>query len=183
MRLLAKFDNFATLEDPQLTKMRLAAIEFAWHMVGRGTPRWLTLLGTSGAGKTMLARIITDIFMIGLYGQVEYESPTIIRRYQGGFITWNRLSNLLREGEFRMFDDICDHQFVVLDDIGSEHPSPFTNAKLYEFMNRSLGKWRVITGNLPLEQVAERLDNRIASRMIRDGNVVVDVDVMDWSAR
>jgi DNA replication protein DnaC len=181
--MLARFDSFQTLDDPQLTKMKLAAVEFAWHMVGKGSPRWLTLLGKSGAGKTMLARIVNRIFNYNLRGTVSYESSTIVQRYDGGFITWNKLATYLREGEFRVFDDICAHDFVVLDDIGSEHSTAFTNAKLFEFMNRSLGKWRVITGNLTLEQVGERLDVRIASRMIRDGNVVVDVDVKDWSLR
>lgn len=181
--MLARFDSFKTLDDAQLAKMKLAATEFAWHLVGKGSPRWLTLLGTSGAGKTMLAKIISGIFSQHIRGTVEWETPHCIRHYDGGFMRWNTLATYVREGNFRVFDDICCHQFVALDDIGSEYATPFTNAKLFEFFNRSEGKWRVFTGNLNMQQVGDRLDVRIASRMIRDGNIVVDVDVTDWSLR
>jgi DNA replication protein len=183
MQALARFDDFFTFGDPQLVQMKAAAKAFVRDMVERRSPRWLTLLGTPATGKTMLARIINGIFRDNIEGSIESETSTAIRRYSGGFITWNRLSTLLREGEFRMFDDICGHQFVALDDIGSEYASDYTRAKLYEFLNRSEGKWRVITGNLSLLEIGERLDFRISSRMLRHGSTVIEVDAPDFSLR
>jgi hypothetical protein len=51
--------------------------------------------------------------------------------------------------------------------------------KLYQMFSDGEGRWRVWTGNMSLEQIAARIDQRIASRMLRDGSVVV-VDVKDY---
>jgi DNA replication protein DnaC len=128
------------------------------------SPRWLSLLGPSGAGKTMLARRVKEIC-------------------EGEFVTWMRVTNMLREGEYRWFDDLKREKLLILDDIGSEYKSPFILAKLYELLSERVGKWSVITANLSLEQVGDELETRIASRMIRDENIVVDVDVPDFNTR
>jgi DNA replication protein DnaC len=179
----ASFDEFLTLHDPQLVRMKSAAVAFANDMLGRGEPRWLSLLGTPGTGKTMLARMITRVFNRRLRGGIDFESDRRIVRYDGGFITWNTVANRVREGEYRWFDDICRYQFVALDDIGTEHLTDFVRAKLYEFLNRSEGKWRVITANLTLEEIGERLDDRISSRMLRHGSTVIEVDAPDFNLR
>ncbi len=163
--------------------MKSAAIAFASDMLERTTPRWLSLLGTPGTGKTMLARIITQVFNRRLRGEIDLENERRISRYHGEFVTWNTVANRVREGEYRRFDDLCSYQFVALDDIGTEHLTDFVRAKLYEFLNRSEGNWRVITANLTLEEIGERLDDRIASRMLRHGSTVIEVDAPDFAVR
>jgi DNA replication protein DnaC len=126
--------------------------------------RWLTFLGKSGAGKTMLARGIT-------------------RRLNGHFARWTTVCNSLKEGEFRLFHDFCHEPVVCLDDIGSEQKSEFVNAKLYEFMSNREKRWTIITANLSLEAISEQMETRIASRMIRNNSKIVDADVPDWNLR
>jgi DNA replication protein DnaC len=179
----ASFDEFLTLHDTQLVRMKSAAIAFVGDMLERSEPRWLSLLGTPGTGKTMLARMITRVFNRHLRGEINFENEARIVRYHGGFMTWNNVANRVREGEYRWFDDICGYQFVALDDIGTEHLTDFVRAKLYEFLNRSEGKWRVITANLTLEEIGERLDDRISSRMLRHGSTVIEVDAPDFNLR
>lgn len=181
--MLRAFEKFNTFGDPQLTHMRKTAIEFAQELHAHSTPRWLSLLGTSGAGKTMLARWINRVFKDSVNGCVISETRERIVRAGGGFISWARLANELREGNYRMFDDICEDYFVIVDDIGSEHKSDFIRSKLYELCSRRETKWTVFTANLSLEQIGLQIDPRIASRMIRHGSAVVDIDVMDFNLR
>ena len=128
------------------------------------SPRWISLLGTSGAGKTMLAKEIWRIC-------------------GGRFVTWTRVANMLREGEYRWFSDLMREHIVILDDIGSEYATPFIAAKLYEFLSERVGLWTVITCNLSLADIGNKLDVRIASRMLRGDSRVVDVEVPDFNLR
>lgn len=164
MLALEKLSQFQTLNDPQLELMKTETARFitAWK---RGyTPRWLSLVGTSGSGKTMLARKIKDICC-------------------GEFRTWTRITNYLREGEYRWFQDLIRKELLIVDDIGAEYQTGFVAAKLYELLSERVGKWTVLTANLSLENIGNKLDPRIASRMIRDGSIVVDVDVPDFNLR
>lgn len=178
------FQAFQTCGDPELTKMLEAARRFAHDLVIDAPPRWLSLLGTSGAGKTMLAKIISALFRRYVDSdRIISETPSRIVRASGGFVKWSRVVQWLREGEYRCFEDISRDYFVVVDDIGSENPTDFTRAKLYEMFDAGEGKWRVWTANLSLAQIGEKFDTRIASRMIRNNAVVIDVDVPDYNLR
>lgn len=159
------------------------SLNLASEMVADATPRWLSLLGTSGIGKTMLAKRINRVFRREMDGTIASASEVEIRRRRGGFVTWRAVAGALRDGEYRWMDDLCGDWFVCLDDIGSEYATAFTNAKLFEFLSRRERKWTVITGNLSLEQISDTLDARIASRMLRHGNIVVDVNAPDYNLR
>jgi DNA replication protein DnaC len=161
---LEKLSQFQTLNDPQLELMKTETARFITAWKRGDAPRWLSLVGTSGSGKTMLARKIRDIC-------------------GGEFITWTRITNYLREGEYRWFQDLIREELLIVDDIGAEHQTGFVAAKLYELLSERIGKWTVLTANLSLENIGNKLDPRIASRMIRDGSVVVDVDVLDFNLR
>lgn len=162
---LEKLVHFQTLNDPQLEKMKTEAARFVTAFKRGLEPRWISFLGTSGAGKTMLARLIQKVC-------------------GGRFVTWTRIATNLREGEYRWLEDfILPEQLLIVDDIGSEYKTDFIVAKLFEILNRRIGRWTVLTANLSLEQIGLSFDPRIASRMIRDGSKVVDVDVPDWNLR
>jgi DNA replication protein DnaC len=160
---LEKLGDFQTLGDPQLERMKTETARFITAFKRDLPPRWLSLVGTCGSGKTMLAKII--------------------KRVCGGrFVTWVHICNMLREGEHRWFQDLCDEPLLYLDDIGGEYQTPFIAAKLYEILSVRVPKWTVLTANLSTEQLGE-VDARIASRMIRGASVVVDVDVPDYNLR
>lgn len=173
--------------------MKAAAERFVLEMLGGLPPRWLSLLGTSGAGKTMLAKWIKFVFKQHLDWKINWPATEQTKtdtqpngriiRHRGGYVAWTQVAGWLRDREFRMFDDICALSFLVVDDIGAEYGSPFVNAKLYELCSRREQKWTVFTGNLSLSNIEQQLDARIASRMIRHGSVVIDVDVSDFNLR
>lgn len=144
--------------------MKHESARFVWESEIITPGRWLSLLGTSGAGKTMLAR-------------------EIMHQTQGRFRAWTRVITWTREGDHRMFEDLMREPVVCIDDVGGEYATDYSRAKLYEFLSEREKMWTVITANLSLEQVGNMLDARIASRMIRHGSVVVDVDVPDFNLR
>lgn len=186
-------DQFQTFNDPQLEDMKLRAEEFLTDMLSKAKPHWLSLIGSSGAGKTMLAKWINRQFKDRLDWEIdwpatertrtEHEPNGRIIRHRGDYIAWRRLASLLRDGEHRMFDDLCALTFLVVDDIGAEYGTPFIDAKLYELCSRREQKWTVFTANLSLADIEQRIDARIASRMIRHGSKVVDVNVQDFNLR
>ena len=104
-----------------------------------------------------------------------------------------------REIYFKSIDTITDYIFskhkeqlqfcedawlLVIDDFGTQYDkSGFVLSKLFELINRRMGKWTVITSNLNLKQIANDVDPRIASRLVRDGNRVVDCSTKDFYLR
>lgn len=164
------------------------AMRFCGAMASASEPaRWLTLLGPSGTGKTMLAKIITRFFRRHLDGLEDENtsSPTAKYLRRGGLKAWAGVMQDMLDGDFSGIRDLKDDWFVCLDDIGAEHARnrELSISKLYDILNARAGKFTVITANLTLEEVNRTMDARIASRLLRHGSVVVDVAAMDYNLR
>ena len=105
-------------------------------------------------------------------------------RRRGGFIGWRKIVDQLRNGDYGIMDAVCNDWFVALDDIGAERASDFSVSKLDQIIDARLGKWTVITCNFTREEIAEHMDVRIASRLGRANDVIVDnISVLDYSIR
>ena len=83
-------------------------------------------------------------------------------------------------------------QHISVVDAGSGVSSLKTRQSLTEVfgwlwlarVDARLGKWTVITCNFSREEIAEHMDVRIASRLGRGNNVIVDgICVRDYSTR
>jgi len=176
------FPEFETRGDPQLEKMKQESLRFGreafdWQSCrttrdnpyptrkSEFKPRWLSLLGTSGTGKTMLARQVGR------------------RLGYSVFKLWLDIAASVRAGNHQEFLDLCDKDILIVDDVFSEYRTEYSDAKLCEFFIRREYKWTMITANVSMEAIAEKYDQRIASRMIRHSSVVVDVDLPDWNLR
>lgn len=187
--LRSVFEDFQTCGDAILEKMVRAAERFCLEMLLNGTPRWLTLVGASGAGKTMLLRGIMRYFHRRL-ADVRYEE---IRDGQKGnwmrhgkFMEWSRALSYMCEGDYSFLRNLEQDWFVGLDDIGAEYSrmKELSASKLYELLCRRERKWTVITANLSVEDIGDKLDLRIASRLLRHGSVVVDCgSLIDYNLR
>jgi len=173
--------------------MKDQAVSFMDDLFQNRTPRWLSFLGTSGAGKSMLAKQISKLFVGHRHLKIDWErsrategssQPRIIR-WRGGFISWGKAMNRMLEGDYAFLEDLREYDFFAIDDIVSEYQKlrELSASKLYDVLESRLGKWTVITANLGLEAIGNVLDPRIASRMIRNNSVVVDVDVPDFNLR
>lgn len=164
MKALERLSSFQTLGEKQLIKMQQETARFMTAYSRHLSPYWLSLVGKSATGKTMLAKLIYKNFD------------------SSRFLSWARIVRELRSGEYRWFEDLFTERLLIIDDIGAEYETGFIAAKLYELLNERGGRWTILTSNLSLKAIGD-LDVRIASRMIRDGSVVVDVNAPDWSTR
>lgn len=133
------------------------------HRRGEAVPRWLTFSGCPGCGKTHLARRIRDI-----------------AREQLGFTersaqmwTVSRVAEMLRGGDWGVLDHLAGVPLLILDDLGAEYRSELLTSKLYDLFNRRLGRWTVLTTNLTAQEIADRLDARLTSRLRRGFNELV----------
>ena len=72
----------------------------------------------------------------------------------------------------------------MLDDIGADYdPSGIGVSKLDRVLRSRTGKWTILTCNLTLAHIAGSLDTRIASFLIRDNNMVCEINAPDYALR
>lgn len=174
---------------PSLKTAADACARFIADMETGREPYWLTLRGLQGTGKTMLARQVFefakrncnpgrhDLWVggTGIYQEhnrrphcVWYESYKFGQEMKGG--NWN-LPEYLR------------HDFlVVIDDLGAARDkTEFLADGLYRLADQRSHRWMIWTTNLTLNEIGERLDQRISSRLIRDENRLVNITATDYA--
>jgi chromosomal replication initiation ATPase DnaA len=164
-RAAIEFDfEFETFGEKKLCEMLTAAKDFVRDMTIGAAPRWLSLLGWSGTGKTHLARGISRFFKANASVYIDPATGAHLSR-RGGFIGWRRIIDHLRDGDYEIMRVVCGDWFVALDDIGAERASDFSVSKLDQIVDARLGKWTMITCNFTRQQIADHMDVRIASRL------------------
>lgn len=180
---------FDTFGQSCLEVMKAATKDMIWRLPAGG-PYWLTFLGATGNGKTMLAKSIFNrakkvtIPCSIVPGRTKYPWESLIPGMRVQWVDWRKLCDDLNNGQWHRIDEICDAWFVVLDDIGTEYdPKGMLKNKLDRILNSRIGMWTVITSNLFYDQIADKLDVRIASRMKRAGSIVVETNTTDYVLR
>lgn len=174
----AMFSGFQT-PDQITSRMREESLRFAFAMCSGSTPcYWLSLVGSSGTGKTMLARILTKVFHKFCRGLRDEQrgAPGDMYLRHGGFLSWTSCVEHMLEGDFGFSRQCNDDWFLVLDDVGAENEKlrELCTSKLFTILNNRQRKFTILTCNYGLSEIAERMDPRIASRLLRHGGVVVD---------
>lgn len=151
------------------------------EMVAGMPPRWLTIAGKQGNGKTMLARQIFE--------QAQQINPARAGVWYGprrrpGCVWWDEV-RFAKAVEFDSWlpEYLAADYLVVLDDLGSarEQWDRVADA-LFRLANARLGKWTVWTTNLTHAEIAAK-EPRVASRIIRDGNRAVRINADDYALR
>ena len=124
----------------------------------------LLLFGAPGLGKTFLSACIART--------VSEEGFSVVYDTAGNIFAQFELKKFQRDAqdaqeakdETRRYLN-CD--LLILDDLGSELTTQFTQTALYELVNTRLvaGRNTVISSNLTMEEVARRYSPQIASRL------------------
>lgn len=169
----------------QLEAMVTAAARFTRAVKEQRQPYWLTLLGKSGAGKTYLAKGIWDWYRKSELFRADMNEKKTEIVYPGSWVFWPRLAaDLLGNMCYGELEDLQTEKLVVFDEIGSDRdPSGHVRDCLARVLTGRVGKWTILTSNKTLGDIQRDIDTRIASRMLRGGSVVVDVDVPDYNVR
>ena len=178
MKISEEHFDFETEGDSKLIMILQEALSFSNNYdpsIKEGY--WLTLLGSCGVGKTHLAKRI--------YKQVKKHHSQYLNKYgitqyrSNIFSYWPDIADALRGGDYSRLNALYSADFLAIDDIGAEYESDFINSKLQQLLNKRLNKWTVITSNLSLSDFSFK-EQRIVSRLVREGNQVVQIDAPDY---
>jgi len=161
--------DWTRLEPPEVaTAVRDFATHLeAWLAEGMG----LMLTGNVGAGKTHVAvglvklacglgieaRFLTMAELLGAI-KATYDRERAAAHRRGG---------TGRASEADLLGELAGLPLLALDDLGAENPTPWARDRLYTLVNRRyLGqRLTVVTTNLSLEALADRLGERTLSRL------------------
>lgn len=153
-----------------------ACAQFGQALRASAAPRWLSLLGLTGTGKTHCAARLWESSL----GRLSW----LKCRYQPHKIYWPRFVSELRDGNsFARHRDMMDWPVLFLDDICAERDTTgFASEALNTLLGARMNKWTIITSNLLLEQIGA-VDPRVADRMIRPPNLAVSVKTQSYALR
>jgi len=172
----AEWLGFETRADPELIKAATAAQEWATAFKAKESPRWLSLIGSSGTGKTHICR--------QLWNYAKQMSDWSRMDYFAQVVFWPEFVQRLRAGDsFEMRREMQRWPVLFLDDIGAERdPSGFAAEELNTLLGCRIDRWTLITSNKDAEGI-KAIDGRIFSRLIRGNNICVGIDTKDYSER
>jgi DNA replication protein DnaC len=168
--------GFKTFGDTELIKAAQAGQEWASAFKTKKAPRWLSLIGSSGTGKTHIAN--------RLWKYAKEKSDWSKCDYFPVVIFWPDFIQKLRSGGvFEMRQEMKRWPVLFLDDIGAERdPSGFAAEELNTLLGCRMDRWTLLTSNKDLDGL-KGVDMRISSRLVRKPNICVGINTIDFSAR
>jgi len=154
--------------DPPAKTTQFAAAQLERFREWRGadpSETMVTLTGPPGVGKTHLATATLRRFVEG-------------GKRGGRWIAVSRMVETMREEvagrvSGALMPRLISASLLILDDLGAQRETDWTLDRLYLLLSERYNELRptVITTNLSLDQIGERIDARIASRLV-EGLVV-----------
>ena len=130
--------------------------------------RSILMLGKTGLGKTHLSLAIVN--------------EVTCKGYNALYDTFQNFAQMcendkFRNGEGNTLDLMMECDLLVLDDVGSEFQTQFTNSLLYNVLNTRMLQCKptIISTNLDLKELEQRYSGRIASRIFGDFDVLAFV--------
>jgi DNA replication protein DnaC len=122
----------------------------------------IALVGPAGRGKTLLARCAAHELLQKGKELIFIEVPMLLAEIKD---TYNENSD---RSELQVLDAARKVNILFLDDLGAHNYTEWVQTQLYSILNYRMNNHlpTFITSNLTLEQMAEKLGERIASRVV-----------------
>lgn len=119
--------------------------------------KWLLLMGSYGSGKTHLAAAIANQCLRDGKPALFLNTPDLLDYLREAY------SPSAGETYSQRFDEIRDAPLLILDDLGTESPTPWAVEKLYQLLNARYNTQlpTVITTNKRLEDLEPRIGSRL----------------------
>ena len=127
----------------------------------------LFMYGKTGLGKTHLSLAIANVVIDRGYDVYYGSIQSIMDKLEA-----EHFGRLPREDSIK--EDILNCDLLIIDDLGTEFTTQYTNAELYNIINsRILSSLpTIISTNLELSDIADRSSHRVASRIIGSSEAV-----------
>ena len=137
---------------------------------GEADKPFVVILGEAGIGKSVTAAELLEHHAVE-NGVVPawLNVPKLLLTIRSTFDDKHRGGT-----EEQIIKEVVRTPFLCLDDLAAEKVSDFSVSELYLILNQrgENGEQTIITSNLPLDAIAQKLDDRIASRLARYGTVI-----------
>lgn len=124
-----------------------------------GSTMGLLFIGEPGTGKTILSCYLATQYILKRKGTARYINlPEFFHELRESYRSKETVNP-------RQFDDI---DLLILDDVGAENTTEWSSEMLYLIINNRYEKEKqtIVTTNLDLQTLAERVGDRIVSRIV-----------------
>lgn len=141
---------------------------------------WLVLAGASGCGKTHIAAAIVNELLQRGEPALFVVVPDLLDHLRAAYQPGSDV------GYDELFERVRNAPVLVLDDLGTQSPTPWAQEKLFQLINHRFNSRlpTVVTTNLLPEQIDERLRTRltdagIARVYVLEGRRASDMRALD----
>ena len=135
-----------------------------------GNSRQLLLYGGTGLGKTFTSECIAKEFIkkdMSVYYTSAPRLFTLFEEYKFGRDT--------SENTRQILDYIANVDLLIIDDLGTEFRTQYTDSILFDLINSAINenRYMIISTNLDTAQIASTYSDRIASRFVGNFDTIL----------
>ncbi len=158
-----KWDDVPSPRANMSSKLEKAK-DFANHFDNSG--KSILLYGEAGVGKTFLSNCIAKQLMEDGHTVLYVSANELFEEILSPYIMSSDPD--AREMLRPVYELVYQSELLILDDLGTELTNSFTISQLFEIINRRMNAHHstIISTNLSLEQMKDRYQDRIVSRII-----------------
>lgn len=148
-----------------IEQIKKISMEFADNILSKEQKN-LLFIGNTGLGKTFLSNCIAKRVLQNGNSVIYQTAPIFIDKIM-------KLSFSFDEKDKEQYEKIYDVDLLIIDDLGTETITNNKYTELFKIINTRLTKNKkiLISTNLTLNQLFERYDERIISRLIGEFNI------------
>ncbi|WP_100372113.1 ATP-binding protein [Bacillus sp. FJAT-45037] len=165
---LASFDSYKP--DSKSQQLAFGCAQHYVREFTRDSPRNLILTGSFGVGKSHLALAVAKGLIDKGHSAIFVSVPKLLTKLKA---TYNKNSELAEDELLCLLEKV---DCLVLDDIGAEngssHSGSWSTSKIFEVLDRRMGKHTIFTTNLNGRELQEKVGARNFSRMMHQTEVV-----------